>query len=123
MAHAYGSRCVLRLALETYELHVPALCDVEVASAVRRALLARTMAISRAEQALGDYRDLPLARHGHLALLPAAIAMRDNFSVYDACYVALANRLDAAFLTGDRALARAVTRHTAIELLSDSSET
>ena len=68
------------------------------------------------------YRDLPLTRHGHLALLPAMIALRDNFSAFDACYVALANRLDAAFLTGDRALARAVTRHTSISLVSDSSE-
>jgi predicted nucleic acid-binding protein len=97
-------------------LHVPAFCDVEVASALRRGLLAGALSISRAEQALDAYRDLPLARHGHLTLLPRIVAIRENFAAYDACYVALAERLEAAFLTADRGLARAVARHTSIPL-------
>jgi predicted nucleic acid-binding protein len=104
--------------LHEHELHVPALCDVEVIAALRRTLLARTMVIARAEQALGVYRDLRLARHGHLALLARAIALRDNFTVYDACYVALAQHLDAALLTADAPLARATARHTSVELLA-----
>jgi predicted nucleic acid-binding protein len=107
--------------LRASELHVPALCDVEVAAALRRALLARRLVPSRAEEALSDYRDLPLARHGHLALLPAMVAMRENFSSYDACYVALAERLDASLLTGDAGLARAVARHSSIALIGGSS--
>jgi predicted nucleic acid-binding protein len=103
--------------LPDHELHVPALCDVEVTSALRRALLAGAMAVAQAEQALGVYRDLLLARHGHLGLLEAAIEMRDNFSTYDACYVALAKRLNARFLTADASLARATARHTSVELL------
>jgi predicted nucleic acid-binding protein len=104
--------------LRDHELHAPALCDVEVIAALRRTLLARTMVIARAEQALGAYRDLRLVRHGHLALLATTIALRDNFTVYDACYVALAQRLDAALLTADAPLARATARHTSIELLA-----
>jgi predicted nucleic acid-binding protein len=104
-------------ALHSHELHAPALCDVEVTSALRRALLARTMTVHRVEQALDAYRDLRLIRHGHLALLRAAGSMRDNFSAYDACYVALAHRLDAAFLTADASLARATARHTSVALL------
>jgi predicted nucleic acid-binding protein len=103
--------------LREHELHVPALCDVEVASALRRALLARLVAMPRVLQALRIYLDLPLARHGHSALLPSMIAMRDNFSAYDACYVALATRLEAPFLTADQAMARAVARHTSVELV------
>lgn len=104
--------------LRAHELHVPALCDVEVAAALRRALLARKLGVPRAEEALSDYRDLPLVRHGHLALLPAVVAMRENFSAYDACYVALAERLEGAFLTGDAGLARAARARSSIEVLS-----
>ena len=107
--------------LRAHELHVPALCDVEVASALRRALLAGSLAIPRAEQALDAYRDLPLERHGHLALLPVMVSLRDNFSAYDACYVALAQRLEAPFLTGDAGLARAVASHSPVDLVSPSS--
>ena len=104
--------------LRAHELHVPALCDVEVAAALRRALLARRLGVRRADEALSDYRDLPLARHGHVALLPAIVAMRDNFSAYDACYVALAERLEGALLTGDTGLARAARARSSIEVLS-----
>jgi len=49
----------------------------------------------RAELALQHYLLLPLTRHGHQALLPRVLELRANFSAYDACYVALAERLRA----------------------------
>lgn len=106
-------------ALRDHELHAPALCDVEVCAALRRGLAARRIGLSRVEEAIDDYRDLPLTRHGHLALMPAVVALRENFSAYDACYAALAARLGAALLTGDAGLARAIARHSTIEVLSD----
>jgi predicted nucleic acid-binding protein len=45
--------------------------------------------------ALQHYLLLPLTRHGHQALLPRVLELRANFSAYDACYVALAERLRA----------------------------
>ncbi|MCZ6879301.1 MAG: type II toxin-antitoxin system VapC family toxin, partial [Acidobacteria bacterium] len=42
------------------DLHVPTLCDVEVCSALRRALLAKRLSEQRAAEALEDYFDLPL---------------------------------------------------------------
>jgi predicted nucleic acid-binding protein len=96
------------------DLHVPALCDVEVAAVLRGALLRHRMEERRVREALDDYAALPLTRHGHLALLPRALALRSNFSAYDAIYVALAERLGASLLTADRSLARAVTTHLAI---------
>jgi predicted nucleic acid-binding protein len=56
----------------------------------------------RAMEALADYIDLPLARHGHLALLGRMLALRSTFSACDASYVALAEGLDAVLLTADR---------------------
>ena len=98
------------------ELHIPALCDVEVAAALRRALLAHLIDEPRARDALEDYLDLPLTTHGHRVLLHRILALRQNLSAYDAVYVALAEVIRAPVLTADGALARAVPRHTAVEL-------
>jgi predicted nucleic acid-binding protein len=51
------------------DVHVPALCDVEVAAALRRALRLGLLSEGRAREALSDYADLPLSRHGHLGIL------------------------------------------------------
>jgi len=90
------------------ELHTPALCDVEVASGLRRALLGGRLEEGRARLALRDMADLPLTRHGHQLLLARALELRHNFSAYDAIYVALAERLGATLVTADRPLASAV---------------
>jgi predicted nucleic acid-binding protein len=94
------------------------LCDIEVAAGLRRALLLGLVSEGRADLALGQYRQMPLLRHGHQALLPRVIELRSNFSAYDACYVALAERLGAELLTADRSLALAVQTHTSVPVLS-----
>jgi predicted nucleic acid-binding protein len=98
-------------------LHAPALCDVEVTAALRRTLLASLASEDRVYDAVTDYLDLPITRHGHQALLPRILALRYNFSAYDATYVALAERLEAELLTADEALARAVESHTVVATL------
>ena len=99
------------------DLHVPALCDVEVAAVLRRLSLSGSLDDARREEARTDYQDLPLTRHGHLGLLPRILELRENFSAYDATYVALAERLEAELLTADRRLARAAGTHTNLRLL------
>ncbi len=101
------------------DLHVPALCDVEVVAVLRRALLARLLRVNRAQEALQDFLDLPLIRHGHEAILPRALQLRDNFSAYDATYAALAEALGASLLTADAGLARAVNLRLGIRTLPD----
>jgi predicted nucleic acid-binding protein len=98
------------------DLHAPALCDVEVAAVLRRAVLGRRLGVDRAYDALEDYLELPLARHGHSYLLGRMLGLRDNFTAYDAAYVALCEWLGARFVTADEALARAVGEHTEISL-------
>jgi predicted nucleic acid-binding protein len=100
------------------DLHVPALCDVEVASVLRRALLAGRMDEARAGLALEAWLDLPLSRHGHAGLLSRALTLRENFSAYDAVYVALAELLGAEVLSADAGLVRAVRRHTDLEVVA-----
>lgn len=84
---------------------------------LRRGLRSGRLGGERARQAMEDYRDLPLVRHGHLALLKRTLALRENFSVYDGAYVALAERLDGALLTADGRLARAARDHTEVPVL------
>ena len=105
-ADAFGSA----LRAEETDVHVPALCDMEVCSALRRGLLSGQVSTKRADQALEDYLDFPLSRHGHQPLLPRILALHQYVSAYDAAYVALAERLGAPLLTGDRRLARACER-------------
>lgn len=102
-------------------LHTPALCDVEFASALRRALRDGLISEERSEEALRNYLDLPITRHGHQLLLPRILDLRHNLSAYDATYVALAERLDAELLTGDGALARAATEHVGIQIVRPPS--
>jgi predicted nucleic acid-binding protein len=51
------------------DVHVPALCDVEVTAALRRAIHESRLSETRATEALQIYLDLPLVRHGHQFLL------------------------------------------------------
>src|SRR5207247_11066430 len=88
------------------EFHVPALCDLEFASALRRAAIRGAADEQRIVEAASAYLALPLERHGHDTLLPRVLDLRQNFSAYDAAYVALAEHLDAALLPGDQRLSR-----------------
>lgn len=106
-----GERLGVVLTARGVDLHVPALSDVEVVSALRGLVLRRLLSPERAEEALDDYLDLPLVRHGHLPLLRRAFQLRSNFSAYDATYVALAEALGAALCTADDRLAATVRVH------------
>lgn len=66
---------------------------------------------------MGDYLDLPLTRHGHQTVIGRILALRENFSAYDAVYVALAEGLHGDLLTADDSLARATRSHTTLYVL------
>src|SRR5699024_2098816 len=78
-------------------LHAPALIDAEVASAVRGLLLTTKVEVrisdERAEQMIQDFADLPLVRYPMQAYQLRVLRLRDNFTAYDAFYVALAESL------------------------------
>jgi predicted nucleic acid-binding protein len=98
-------------------LHSPHLLDVEVAQVIRRFAMAREIEGERARAALDDLMGFPVWRHPHDFLLPRIWALRDNFSAYDAVYVALAEVLEATLLTHDRRLAVAARQHVSVELV------
>jgi predicted nucleic acid-binding protein len=86
------------------ELAAPHLIDAEVAHAIRRHLLMGLISVDRAEIALQDLMVLPIERYPHTGLLPRAFSLRDNATIYDALYLALAEALEATLLTRDKAL-------------------
>ena len=86
-------------------------------SGLRTALRRDELSSARAVEALQDYKDLPLRQHSHRPLLHRVFELRSNFSAYDATYVALAERLNAEFLTADERLARSVRTHTSVRLI------
>lgn len=98
-------------------LHAPALIDAEVSSAIRGLLRASKPTIkitaTRAQEMLDDFADLPLVRYGMQPYQRRVLSLRDNFTAYDAFYVALAESLALSLLTDDRKFERA-PGHTAI---------
>jgi predicted nucleic acid-binding protein len=83
----------------------PHLLDAEVASVLRNRVLRGKLASAGALAALADFLALPVERFPHTALLARAFELRDNASLYDSLYLALAEALDARFLTRDQRLA------------------
>ena len=104
---AAGRAVASRIADPDLGLHVPHLADVEVAQALRRCAKDGVLDAAAASEALENLRSLDLQRHAHEPLLDRIWQLRQNFSAYDAAYLALAEALDAALLTCDARLARA----------------
>lgn len=97
-----GHRTRERVAGE--RLAAPELLDLEVVSAFRRLCAAGTLTVERAEAAVSDLHDLRIERVPHRGLVARCWELRQNVTVYEAAYIALAETLDAPLLTADRRL-------------------
>ena len=106
-----------RARLRGEQLTAPDLVDLEVASVWRRQMRDGAMDARRAALALADLAALPLRRAAHKALLARCWELRDNLTIYDASYVALAEALEVTLLTGDGRLARSAGPRCPIEVL------
>lgn len=106
-----------RARLRGERLSAPEIVDLEVASVWRRQVQAGLIDPRRAQLALADLGAIPLRRAAHRPMLARCWELRDNLTIYDASYVALAEALDVMLLTGDRRLARATGPRCQIELL------
>lgn len=95
----------------------PHLIDAEVGQVLRRYVRKREMSSRRAQQAIADLLQLRLIRHDHRFILPRAFELRENVTVYDGLYLALAEALGATLLTTDRALVRVPGCKARVEVL------
>jgi len=107
-----------RLAATGETRHAPYLLQVEVAQAMRRYVRAGDVAPARGAQALDDLADLDVVLYPHHPLLDAMWRLRDNLTMYDAAYIALALSLDAPLLTLDARVAAAPGHGALIDLVA-----
>jgi predicted nucleic acid-binding protein len=96
-----GGQVERRIFQSDAALHAPHLLDVEVLSALRRLVRAGEMTAERAEEAIQDLGLLRIIRHGHLDLARRTWDLRENLTVYDAVYLALAESIEARVITCD----------------------
>lgn len=113
---APAADAVLEWAEGAGPLAAPHLIDAEVGQVMRRFVLNGELAAERARDALADLRDLHIIRYEHIPLLERAFELRDNATIYDALYLALAEATTSVFLTCDAALA-AVPGHARVEVV------
>lgn len=89
------------------ELAAPHLVDVEVMSALRGLHLGGKIDRAVAERAQRDHFAFTISRHDVEPLAQRIWQLRHQFTTYDACYLALAEGLDAPLYTCDAKLATA----------------
>ncbi len=88
-------------------LAAPRLMPFEAGSVFRKMQLAGIADATSAGSAHRDLLDLDVELWPHRQLADRAWALKENIGYYDACYVALAELLDAPLVTLDRRLSRA----------------
>lgn len=106
-----------RRTLGSEQIHVPHLIDSEIANGLRRKVAGGEIEAGAGWAALDSWRHMGMVRYPIFGLLGRIWQLRDNLSVYDASYVALAEQLGCALLTGDLRLGRAPGIHCLITVV------
>lgn len=88
------------------EIAVPSLLEYEVLNALRYSRVYSVEELEEAAIALNRFGFERYELEDELKTLAVRIAERDNITVYDAAYVALAERLDTILYTADMELVR-----------------
>lgn len=94
-------------ALAGADLFAPHLMPFEAANILRRHESAGLISTDQAAQAHADLLDLAIELWPHHLLGSRAWELRHNLTIYDGCYVALAEALGADLVTLDRRIGRA----------------
>jgi predicted nucleic acid-binding protein len=97
------------------------LIDIEVTAAWRRLVAQGALDDRRARLAMTDLLALRLDRVPHGPLLERCWELRENLTVYDGVYVALAEILQVMLLTGDSRIEKAPGCRCPIEVLAGQS--
>ena len=99
-------------------LIAPALLWIEVARVLRAKALEGAISRREADGALGDFLDLDVEECAVEPLVIRAWQLRENLTVDDAVFVALAEVTEQPFVTTDVRLARSAGDHARVEVLT-----
>jgi predicted nucleic acid-binding protein len=105
-------------AIRDEELAAPFHFDLEAISGIRRLARTKSMSEADAQFALSSMRRLRISRFRHEPLYPRIWELRENVSIADAAYVALAESLGARLVTSDGRLVRATGPRCEFQLIS-----
>jgi predicted nucleic acid-binding protein len=92
------------------DLWAPDLIYPESISALRKLVRIGALSEKAALRAIDNVNRLPIAIATTAPLVHAIWKLKNAVTPYDACYIALARFLKAAFITADHKLARALSR-------------
>lgn len=99
------------------DVAAPDLVDVETVAVLRKRWVAKSISEIRFASAIDDLEDLTIDRYPTLPFMRRAYELRNNVTVYDAAYIALAETLGSELLTADQRLSKAVGPRCPIRLL------
>jgi len=89
---------------------------VETARVLRRRQISGIVDPETASEMLDEAIGLGIASHSNTDLIPRAWSLRNQFTLDDALYVALAEAVDGTLLTGDRKLASHASRFVEVSV-------
>jgi predicted nucleic acid-binding protein len=75
-------------------------------SPIRRLAAGQRLGADRSDQLLAGLAALPAERYSHLPLIGRIWELRQNFTAYDAAYIALAEATNAVLYTCDEKLCK-----------------
>jgi predicted nucleic acid-binding protein len=107
---------VERLIATEGELAAPDVVVFEALSALRRLSLRGEVSEDRGAAAVADLGELRLALFPSMDLRERAWGLRDNMTVADALFVALAEQLSEPLASRDRPLLKAITSNAALDV-------
>jgi predicted nucleic acid-binding protein len=102
------------------ELHAPTLLDYEVASALRGHAMGGLLSDKRMANAVDDFSALRIERYALATMMRSVLDLKDNFTVYDATYIVLAQALDAPLVTADTKLVGARSLGVDVQVFRNS---
>ena len=111
------SAAVMQRLRQEQTFAAPHLLDVEVAQVSRRLVRTGQLAPANALAALANLIALPITRYPHTRLIARAFAVRNNVTVYDGIYIALAEALKIPLITCDAKLAAVPGHRAMVEVL------
>ncbi len=112
-----GSRDLLAIMTDEGGCAAPDVLIFETLAVLRRMVARSVVTPERGRSAVGDLGAVSVELYPSLVLRLRAWEMRENFTVADALFVALAEALDEPLATKDRGLAAAARRHTGVHVV------
>ncbi len=106
-----------RVLVEEGDVAAPDVLVFEVLAVLRRAVQRGELEGRRAEAAIEDLGDLPLLLYPALTLRRRAWELRENCTIGDGLFAALAQLLDEPLMTVDRRLAAAARAHAGVTVV------